>query len=369
MTAIVNNFTGTTLVSLGKVKFVEGGSASIKVHQDIVVLDFIFKSKGLITPTYTGVGDSVKPIVNPYGILNGLLYETSLSRKGTDRVRSLMGTRHLIVTNERPHGERDGIIYKKNSTSLKGDIDQGLPEFSLTGEPMSFRESVSMPMQNKLSDSWYPTVFNTRGLQTATINLRFGRLADIVDPEHVTTATFTGDIEIELFARCADHLLVDPNIGKIDWNQTFETLEFSGAQSNSRKFITPQGMLQGMLVTGLKNGNKPFDFHDMEQTRFEMRYDGILIREGTLADYIDVDNDKTHRSKTRKGSCYINLLREGIFESGLYIRPGTQVELILTTDPSMSYNPNPVKLVFEYDQIIFPTANLSTSETQRVAQV
>lgn len=356
MTAIIQGFKGKTHVSIGRGKYSAGGQMSVKIPQDVVVKEFIIVANGYVKSTYTGVGASTKPKVNPFGILHGIVSEMSLSRKGTDRVRSYSGTRQLIVTNERQFGQKDGDLYKVNSSDLSGDVVQGLPVFGLTAENTAFRESQTLMMENKLSGSWYPTLFNTKNLQTATLNISFGALSGIKDPEDASTATFDADIEIEVFASCADYLLESPDLNKADWNQTFEELEFSGVQTNQRKYITPQGMVQGILITGLHSGSKPFDFENMKKTRIELRYQGIQLAEGSLADYLEIDSVKTHLSSRRKGSAYLSFLNNSQFDSGLFIAEGKQLELIISTDSTLSYAV-PVKLRFEYDQIIFaPTA-------------
>lgn len=356
MTAIIGGFKGKTHVSIGKFSYSKNGSASVKVPQDIVGKEFIVVANAKLKAVYTGVGTSTKPKINPYGILNGVLYETSLSRKGTDRVRSYQGTRQLVTTLERQFGQADGQLYKANSATLSGDVSQGLPVFSLTGEDLAIRESVTIMMENKLSGTWFPTLFNTRGLQTATLNFKFGALEDIIDPEDNSTATIEGTIEFEVFASCCDYLLESPDLNKADWNQNFEELEFSGVQTNSRKYITPQGMLQGVLITGLHSGKKPFDFENMAKTRIEVKYMGIQVAEGSLADFLEIDMNKTHLSSRKKGSCYLSFLNNDAFDSGLYIAEGKQLELVISTDGDLSYA-TPVKLRFEYDQIMFyPTA-------------
>lgn len=359
MTAIINGFLGKTLVSLGKFKYQKDGSATVKIPQDIVVKELIVVANGSLKATYTGVAPSTKPNVNPYGVLDGLLYETSLSRKGTDRVRSYRGTRQLVNTLERVFGQADGQLYKVNATTLSGAISQGLPQFGTSGQDVAFRESITIMLENKLSGTWFPTLLNTKNLQTATLNFKFGPLSNVIDPEDTSTATIDGDVEFEVFASCSDYLLESPDLNKADWNQNFEELEFSGVQTNNRKYITPQGMLQGMLITGLHSGNKPFDFDNMKKTRLEIRYMGIQIYEGSMADFLEVDCVKTMLSSRKKGSCYVSFLNNDAFNSGLIIGEGKQIELIVSTDPGLSYA-TPVKLRFEYDQIQFyPTAPAS----------
>ena len=348
MTAIIGGFRGKSHVSLGKQNFSAGGSVSFKIPQDIVVKEFIVVANGTVTCTFSGT----KPTVNPYGVLNGLIAEMSLSRRGTDRLRSYKGTRHLIHTSERQFGQSDPIIYKNTSSTLSGTVLTGLLVHSATGVASAFRESVSIPLENKLSGDWYPTLFNTKGLQTAVLNMSFNQVSAIQDPEDANVGTYAASIEIEVFASCSDYLLDDPNANLADWNQNFEELEFSGAQTGSRKYITPQGMLQGILITGLYGGSKPFDFENMKNTKIELKYQGVSLCEGTLADYLEIDMQKTNLSSRKKGSAYISFLNNKAFDSGLYISEGKQIELIISTDAAMSYA-SPVKLVFEYDQIIF----------------
>lgn len=349
MTAIIGGFKGKSHVSLGRVTYSPGGSASIKVPQDIVAKEFLFIANGHITAAFAGAA----PKVNPYGVLNGLIKEITLSRKGTDRVRSYQGTRQLVHTVERQFGQKDPDLYKVNSTNLSGDIVQGLPVLGTTGQNVAVRESQTIMMENKLSGAWYPTLFSTKNLQTATLNFQFNQAASMQDPDDATAVTSWGaTIEIEVFASCADYLLDSPDIGKADWIQTYEEKEFSGSQNQARHYITPQGMLQGMLITGLHSGSKPFDFENMKNTRIEVLYQGIRLAEGSLSDFLEIDVNKTHLSARKKGSAYLSFLNNGAFDSGLYIAEGKQLELIISTDSGLSYA-TPVKLRFEYDQIMF----------------
>jgi hypothetical protein len=351
MTAIIGGYKGKSHVSLGKITVTAGGSGSIKIPQDIVVKEFILVCNGYMAATFAGS----KPGVHPYGILHGIINEISLSRRGTDRVRSYQGTRQLLHTLERQFGQKEPVIYKVNSTDLSGTVVEGLPVWGTTGQNVAFRESHTIMMENKLSGAWYPTLFDTKGLQTATLNISFNQFASVQDPEDAAVASYTGSMEIEVFASCADYLLGSKDIGQADWNQTYEELEFSGVQTNARKYITPQGMLQGMLITGLHSGSKPFDFQNMKNTRLEVKYNGIQLAEGSLADFMEIDNVKTALNSRKKGSAYLSFLNNGAFDSGLFIAEGKQLELIVSTDSTLSYA-SPVKLRFEYDQITFAPA-------------
>ncbi len=352
MTAIIGGYKGKSHVSLGKVTFAAGQNASIKIPQDIVVKEFIIVANGYQSCTFAGA----KPAVSPHGILHGLLNEISLSRKGTDRVRSYKGVRQLNHTCDRMFGEAEASLYSVNATDLSGTVLENIPVWGTTGQNVAFRASKTIMMENKLSGSWYPTLFNTKNLQTATLNFTFGQFADVQDPDDAAVATYNGSIEFEVFASCADYLLDSPDLNKADWNQTFEELEFSGAQNQSRRYITPQGMLQGVLITGLYGGSKPFNYKNMKETRLEVKYQGIQLAEGSLADFLEIDMVKTHLSGRKKGQAYLSFLNNGAFDSGLFISEGKQLELVITTDATLSYA-TPVKLRFEYDQITFmPTA-------------
>lgn len=354
MTAIVQNFKGKTHVSLGVQPYVPGGVASWKIPQDIVAKEFIIVAEGTISSVFGGTA----PKVRPYGVLDGLIADMSLSRKGTDRVRSYNGTRQLVQTQERQFGTMEGCIYKVNGSDLSGTtLQASIPTLGTTGQSTAFRESQTMMLENKLSGTWYPTLFNTKGLQTATLNMSFAAAANIQDPEDATSVTsWSASVNIEVFASCADFLLDSPDLNKADWNQTYEEKEFSGVQKNARHYITPQGMVQGILITGMYGGNgKLFDFNNMKNTRIELRYMGIQLAEGALSDFLEIDINKTALTYRRKGSAYLSFLNNGQFDSGLFIAEGKQLELIISTDSAMSYA-QPVKLRFEYDQIIFPVA-------------
>ena len=179
MTAIIQGFKGKTLVSLGTATFQENGSASFKIPQDVVVKELIIVANGYITPSFAGA----KPGCRPGGILAGLISEINVSRKGTDRVKSFKGTRHISAVQERQFGQNDGILYKANATTLNGSHSEGLPVWGTTGQNVAFRESKSVMFENKLSGAWYPTLFNTKDLQTAKLNLKFGTYAAIQDPK------------------------------------------------------------------------------------------------------------------------------------------------------------------------------------------
>lgn len=349
MTAIINGFKGKSHVSIGRDKYSAGKSISFRIPQDIVVKEFIIVAKGTVTPTFAG---TVTPKIRAGGILDGILSEISLSRRGTDRVRSYRGVRQLLNTVERQFGDGDPSLFKKNASDLAHPALQGLPEFAATTQPTAFRESVTIMMENKLASVWYPTLFETRNLQTAVLNITCGNLADIKDSEDAAALTsVAGDIEIEVFASCADYLLGSADIGKVDLVQTYEEKEFSGVQSQARHNLSPQGMLLGMYITGIKEGNKLFDFENMAKTRLEVRYQGIQISEGNLLQYMSIDANKTLLYNHRRGSAYLNFLNNSDFMSGLMIGEGKQLEVTISTDPSMSYA-TPVKLIFEYDQVL-----------------
>ena len=348
MTAIIDGFRGKTHISLGKQNYVAGATLPFKVPQDIVVKEFIIVVNGYMACTFGGT----KPTVNPQGFLHGIISEIQLSRRGTDRVKSIRGTRHLTTTLERKFGSVDQPIYKVNATELGDGEVIGLPVWGTTGQNVALRDSTSLMMENKLSGAWYPSLFNTKGLQTAVLNIICGALSGAQDPTDANVGTYAGSLEIEVFASCSDFMLNEAPIA--DFNQNFEDKEFGGAVTNSRQWITPQGMLQGMNIIGLHSGNKPINFDSMKKTRLEVKYQGILVAEGSLADFQEIDIKKTNVSR-RKGQAYLSFLNNMAFDSGLYIADGKQLELIVTTDSGLSYAV-PFKLVFEYDQLIFNPA-------------
>jgi hypothetical protein len=348
MTTVLNGYKGKSHVSIGREKFVSGKSITFRIPQDIVVKEFIIVAKGI----FTGVFPATAPKLRQNGVLDGIVTEISLSRRGTDRVRSYRGVRQLINTVERQFGDGDPTIYKKNATNLAHPALQGLPEFAATTQSTAFRESVTIMMENKLASVWYPTLFETQNLQTAVLNVICGDLMNIKDPEDAAVLTsITGDIDIEVFASCADWLLASPDIGKVDLVQTYEEKEFSGVQSQARHNLSPQGMLLGVYVTGIKETSKLFDFENMSNTRIEFRYQGIQIAEGNLLQYMSIDANKTLLYNHRRGSAYLSFLNNGDFMSGLVIGEGKNLEVTISTDPSMSYA-TPVKLIFEYDQLL-----------------
>lgn len=349
MTARIPGFVGKSHVSLGKKTFVAGALLSFMIPQDIVAKEFHIVVNGHMACTFAGT----KPEVNPLGILHGLFSDVYLSRRGTDRVKSFRGTRHMRNTQERQFGQMDGDLYKVNATDLAGAISQGNVAWGTTGQNTAFRSTVTMMMENKLSGAWYPSLFSTAGLQTATLNINCGQYSAVQDPANTDVNTYTGTIEIEVFASCCDAMLgSDQIVG--DFNQDIEEKEYSGAQSNSRQFINPKGILMGMWVTGLQAGGAPFDFKHMKNSRLEVKYEGITLAEGSLSDYLELDASKTLLTSRLKGSAYLNFLSNRNPLSGLRIANGKQLEIIVTTDSTLSYA-TPVKLVFEYDQFIeFP---------------
>ena len=355
MTAIISGYMGKSHVSLGKQNFSAGALLPFKVPQDVVVKEFIIVANGYIACTFAGT----KPTVNPLGVLHGLLDEVYLSRRGTDRVKSFRGTRHMRNTVERKFGQNDPTIYKVNATNLAGAVVQGLPVWGTTTQNTAFREGCTMMMENKLSGAWYPTLFSTKNLQTATLNIKCGQFSGVQDPEDSNVGTYAGSIEIEVFASCSDFMLGQTE--GVDFNQNIEELEFSGAQTNRRGYINPVGVLQGMWITGNHEGSKPFDFNVMKNTRLEVKYQGIVLAEGSLADFMEIDLVKTNLSSRLKGSAYLSFVNNGDPRSGLPIAEGKQIELSITTDPALSYT-IPVKLIFEYDQLLDASAQAAASK-------
>lgn len=351
MTARIDGFKGRTSYVMDKSDIIKNARDSIKIHQDIVVDKFLLFGRLAVTVAYTGTA----PKLNPNGVLDGVIDELILSRKGTDRVRAYMGTRHLIHTADRHIAELDKPQYKVNAADLSGTVLEGIPTLGATGQTTQVMECVPIMMSNVLSGALDLTAFSTQGLQTATINLKYGDFMNIFDPEdanvaNVTSVTVTGTIEV--IAHCADSLLSDPKIGQADFVQTSEGKDFSGAQSGSKQFYSPEGLLQGILITGLHSGRKPFDLKNMEKTYIEIFYLGVMVHQGTLAQLRELDLVGTIASR-RKGSCYVSFLRNFAADSGLYIGSGKQLEVKVTTDPTLSYSPSPVQLMFEYDQLIF----------------
>lgn len=354
MTARINGARAKSLVLLDTINFVENGRASVKVFQDLIVKKFLFITEGNLIWTGDGSGTLTKPVIRPYGISDGLFEEVVLSRKSSDKVRAYKGVRHLCNTHERMNGQKDPAIYKSNAADLSGTFLEGLPVFPATTQKMPFREAQSILMENGISDSPYTTLFSTKDLSTSTINFKFKTLSNVRDPEGTSTAPITSDgITIKVYAVCADYLLESANIGKIDFVQVPEEVELAGAQAGAKHFISPEGLLQGMYITGTHSNGKPFDMKDMEGLKLEISYLGVDLWEGSMLDMQDADNLETLLMNRKKGTCYVNFRDSGMLQSGLPIVENKKLQIKVTTGAGISY---PAVLTFEYDQLIFDPA-------------
>lgn len=355
MTAVINGAVMGSMVSLGTFNFEAGGKEVVKVHQDLVVNKFLIKAKGDLVATFDGTGTLTKPVVHPYGIIHGLIESLTIARKGTDKFREYDRMRHISNTMDRNYGQKDGIFYVANANDLSGNYLEGLPVFPATTQKLQFCEEQAILMENINSSIPLSTRFSTKNLQTATITIKMGELSDIIDPEDTSTAAITTNgIEFEIFALCSDYLLNDPNIGKADWVQVPEVLEFAGAQTGQKHFLSPEGLLQGMLITGIHSDGKYFDLEDMDGTFLEISYLGVMIKEGSMLDLQAADSIETHVVGRKRGSCYVNFMDAKQFKSGLPIVDGKKLEVKVKTATGTSF---PAQLIFEYDQLIFdPTA-------------
>lgn len=354
MTARIKGARAKSVVLLDEVDYVPGGRASVKIFQDLVIKKFLIVAAGNLIATFDGVGTNTKPVVRPYGILDGLLEETLLSRKSSDKLRAYLGVRHMANTHERVRGQKDPTVYKSNAADLSGTFLEGLPVFPATTEKMPFREAQSIVMENVISDSPYATLFSTKDLSTATLNFKFGEPSAIIDPEDTSTAAISTDgITIKVYAVCADYLMDDPEVqrvlGKADFIQTSEAVELAGNQNGNKHFISPEGLLQGMYITGIHSDDTPFDLVDMETTKLKISYLGVTLHEGSMLDLLDVDNVETHLSSRKKGTCYVDFRDSKLLQSGLPIGENKKIEVQVTTS-GLSY---PANLICEYDQIVF----------------
>lgn len=349
MTAIINGFRGKTHVKVGRVKFSPGQQSSLKIPQDIVIKEMIMVARGTIGATYA----AATPVLRSNGVLDGIIEQVNISRRGSDRVKALYGTKKLTHNMERQFGKRDPDIFKVNSANLSGAVSFGTPTLGATTQNTAFQEAKSIMFENKLSGNWAPTLFDTMGLNTAQINFIWAPVANVQDPEDAAVATaWSHDIEIDVYASCADYLLGNQSVAVGDWLETSEELSFSGVQSGQKHFITPEGMLQGMLISGLHQGEKPIDYEMMKKTYLEIRYLGTRLVEGSLADFAEIDGLKTYLGERKKGAAYVSFLNMSSFDSGLIIGENKQLELTVYTDPAINYA-TPHRLRFEYDQIKF----------------
>lgn len=347
MPARIPGATIRTRVSLGRRTFVPGQQLVWPITQDMVVEKFEVVAQGYMACTFAGT----KPIINPIGLGQGLYRELYVTRSGTDRVKSFRGIRHIKHTSERQYGQVDGDVYKVNATTLGGATLAGNLTWGTTGQNTAFRHSNSIWMGTRHMAASYPTFFSTQGLQTAQFVINCGEYRDVQEPGNTDANTYSGVIEIEVFALCHDYLLGSNKLVG-DFSQNVEEREYNGAQTNSRQFINPQGRLLGMLITGIQNNGAPFDFAHMANTRLEFKYEGISVSEGPLSAYQEIDMSETQLSSRLPGSAYLDLSALRDPRTGLPIRRGTQLEMLVSTDPALSYSSPGVKLVFEYDQIL-----------------
>lgn len=352
MTARIQGFSGKTNFIMGSSNVVKNARDAVKIHQDIVVDKFLLYFRGSIKVDYTG---GTAPKLNPNGLLDGILEELTVSRKGTDRLRAYRGIRHLIHTVDRHVAERDLPVYKVNAADLSGNVLEGIPTLGTTGQTTQVLECIPMMMSNVLSGAFDLTAFSSKDLQTATINIKYGdfsKCLDIEDPNSANATAITVEGVIDVIPYCVDDLLSNANIGQADFVQTYEGKDFGGVQTGAKHFFSPEGMLQGILITGLHSGGKLFDQKVMEKTYIEIFYLGVMVAQGSLSQLRELDIIGTIAPR-RKGSCYVSFLHKFDANSGLYIGTGKQLEVKVTTDPALSYSPSPVQLMFEYDQLIF----------------
>lgn len=355
MTAIINGFKGKTHTLLGTVTVNPGNTSSLKVFQDIVGKEIILVADGHVASVFPGAAPKLRPL----GVLDGVIQEINISRRGSDRVKAFKGLRKIVHNVERQFGQRDSDIYKVNATTLADPVSFGQVVLGTTGQNVAIQQAASIMFENKLSGNWSPTLFDTLGLNTAQINFIWAPLSNLQDPDDATAVTsWSQSITVSVYVSCSDYLLGSKDIALGDWVETDEELSFSGAVNGQKRFITPEGMLQGMLITGLHSGNRPFSYENMKKTYLEFRYLGTILAEGTLAHFAEIDNIKTYLGARMKGSAYLSFLNNSAFDSGLLIGENKQIEVSVTTDPALSYA-SPVRLVFEYDQIKFNAAKLA----------
>lgn len=349
MGAKIKNFSGQTMRSIGTATWVAGGRAVFKVPQDIIGKEIIACGLGKGAATFAGA----VPKLRPLGFLDGMIKTVTVSRNGTDKVKSFSRTRKSKHNNRQVFGESCPNLYQVNSATLT-DALHGVATFGTTGQQTAFAEALVVAMfENKLSSSYMNTLFDTRNLQTAVVELEFGSLADIQDPDNVATvATFAADCEIELFISCADYLL-DSALPQNDWVEKSQTEIFNGAVDRLKRAYYPEGEVQGVLISILKTGNKPLNHAEMSTVKIELEFDGTKVFEGNMLQLAQFNNCKNMKQLIEKGSFYYNFLHNSTYGSGLPTgsgRTAKPIEIYWTIPAAIGA----CEAIMEYDLIIAP---------------
>ncbi len=350
---MINGFNGKMLEYVGQVAFSAGRAASLDLPADRVIKDIHLVVRGRLNATFTGS----TPVVRFNGAADGLLKRISVQRRGGDDLRTYLGTRQLV--NDQRYGvtDRGAVLWRVNATTLGTATSGDRMLFGTTGQDVAFYESYVIGMENKKSSEYWRTYFSTLGNRSAKVLFDFGLFNDVLDPEDAsTTPVITGDVVIDVYISKADHLI---GISDTFWDfkHSYDQIVLNGAANRSRYTIQPEGELQGFWITAVKGAKEtPLSHEELLKTVMEFKYDGETFFNGDLLDFAAINMNNAPILDLVRGSCYVPLLNNKTWGTGLYTGQGSStkaIEVFITSDPAMSYTGG-VKFIFEYDRVIQP---------------
>lgn len=349
----LGNYQGQRLKKIDRKAVTLSGQVVFDLPQDIVGKELLVIHDYTVTPTFA----SGSPSVHPRGVLHGILSSLEIARSGNDVVKVFRGVAQLQDQAQWIFGEACPSLYKVNSTTLNGSEITGAVALGATTVPVSGREVVAIPFENKLSSEWVRSCLNLTGINTAKVRMNFGAAAAIQNPEDSASCTFAYSGYVTLYVVTADHL---GDVAFDDWRQYYDEITFNSQANRSVVELRPLGLLQGVHLRAFagahSNGHyKPMNTEELRNFEIEIKFNDNTLFEGNLADFQSLNGAKSSMRAFLRSSAYLNCLNNSTYDSGLETgqdaKAVTPLRLTVTTPSSINHATNPVRLVAEYDII------------------
>jgi len=335
-------------------KFKENSTIEFDLPVGTVIKEIVLTVSGKYNLEFD---DSVetKRKLHKYGFMDAIFRDVKVN-DGIDTIKAFRGVEKLRRQARYLTASSAPILSKVNSSDLGLDPDVGAPiESGLTGQDIAFSETVNINFENKLSNVWVRTLFNTLQKPNAKLELNCNSLKSILaKSEALDVDAITSDIDIDVT------VITNPSMISIPvreyWRESYKAFNITGQQAQQPYELTKGARVQGFWITAyMGSANRRVTLDEAKKIIFEIRLNGTrTIKRFSLFDLQSENLAKTQISKIQDGSAYVNFLQNSQFSTALPTATidGVQnYELYVTTPNSFDYTKS-LELLIEQDDIM-----------------
>lgn len=334
-------------------KFVAGDTIEFDIPSGEVIKEITVSLVGKVTPSYSAGAFVFKK----FGVMDALFRSLNVN-DGSEVLKGFKGVDVLRRQARWLWGTSCPSYYRKDSSSLGNSPSVGFVDEAGAGESgkdIAISETVSIPFENKLSNSWARTLLNTKGKNNVKVEFVCNELSALLYGGDATTTVtgITSDLTIEV-SLVTIPVKRDFAIFE-NWRQSHQTYNVFGQQSEQPFKLTKGKRVQGFWVSAyLESANRRVTLDEARKIIIEVRLNGTtLVKKFSLYNLMMENMSKSQISELQDGAAYCSFLDNSMFETALDTSDQAGVleyDAIITTPSDFDYS-KPLKISFEQDDI------------------